>query len=34
MAQDEGAVSARVSESYRWIQLTIGVVCMVMIANY
>jgi len=24
----------RVSEGYRWLQLTIGVVCMVMIANY
>jgi len=34
MTYEEGAVSARVSESYRWTQLTIGVVCMVMIANY
>ena len=29
-----GASPARVSESYRWLQLAIGVVAMVMIANY
>ena len=26
--------SARASDGYRWLQLAIGVVCMVMIANY
>src|SRR5262245_34189079 len=28
------AGGARVSDRYRWMQLTIGVICMVMIANY
>jgi MFS transporter, OFA family, oxalate/formate antiporter len=28
------ASAQRVSEGYRWMQLTIGVICMVMIANY
>lgn len=31
---DNAAVTARASEGYRWLQLAIGVVCMVMIANY
>ena len=30
----DGAVAPRVSEAFRWGQLAIGVVCMVMIANY
>jgi MFS transporter, OFA family, oxalate/formate antiporter len=30
----EGQTASRVSDGYRWLQLTIGVVCMVMIANY
>src|ERR1700709_651476 len=28
------AATARVSNAYRWTQLAIGVICMVMIANY
>ena len=34
MANADTAPVKRVSDSYRWIQLTIGVICMVMIANY
>ena len=35
MASDSKSDSTvRVSEGYRWLQLTIGVVAMVMIANY
>jgi MFS transporter, OFA family, oxalate/formate antiporter len=30
----QGQAAPRVSDSYRWLQLTIGVICMVMIANY
>jgi MFS transporter, OFA family, oxalate/formate antiporter len=30
----EGQTASRVSDGYRWLQLTIGVICMVMIANY
>ena len=34
MANADTAPVKRVSDSYRWLQLTIGVICMVMIANY
>ncbi|WP_342361069.1 OFA family MFS transporter [Terrarubrum flagellatum] len=34
IAVENYATTTRVSEGYRWAQLTIGVVCMVMIANY
>ena len=34
MANADTAPVKRVSDSYRWIQLAIGVICMVMIANY
>ena len=33
MANADTAPVKRVSDSYRWIQLIIGVICMVMIAN-
>jgi MFS transporter, OFA family, oxalate/formate antiporter len=34
MGMAQGHAAPRVSDSYRWLQLTIGVICMVMIANY
>ncbi len=34
MGQGEEQSVARASNAYRWLQLTLGVVCMVMIANY
>ncbi|HTO65588.1 MAG TPA: oxalate/formate MFS antiporter, partial [Bradyrhizobium sp.] len=34
MAQATAARAARVSDSYRWTQLVIGIAAMVMIANY
>lgn len=34
MEQQDSNATPSVSNSYRWLQLTLGVVCMVMIANY